>query len=374
MLRNRICQTRQSEICFKRRRLIKEKMFLSSVFIVLLYSICTLSVTDQTQHVFSETYSINLINCPNDKKCTFVEHCPAILNLMNHNLLPIHRFRQAICGYENIKPKVCCDVDSNMMNSFFTQKDGASFTRSNLIPECGRSFVHGDVNSIGMYPFVARIGFKSNTGQIKYPCNGVILNQRTILTTASCALAKSSIYQLDSVLVGEFNTDTDPDCNTQKINISYVIKHPNYRSDTFANNIAMLRLKESIQYTVTAQPVCLLPRDGYVNVGMNPILVGWGKLASQKVNTCKQQLLKMRIVSTEECMNYYNQGSTVELCTIGDEEPCSGYNGSPLLFKYGDTYFLLGILSYGSDCSMTNNFPSVFVNIQKYTRWILENC
>lgn len=51
-----------------------------------------------------------------------------------------------------------------MVNSFFTQNDGTSFTRSNLIPECGRSFVHGDVNSIGMYPFVARIGFKSKPG------------------------------------------------------------------------------------------------------------------------------------------------------------------------------------------------------------------
>lgn len=47
-----------------------------------------------------------------------------------------------------------------MMNSFFTEKD-ASFTRRNLISDCGKSFVHGDVNSIGMYPFVARIGFKS---------------------------------------------------------------------------------------------------------------------------------------------------------------------------------------------------------------------
>ncbi|KAK1133272.1 hypothetical protein K0M31_011088 [Melipona bicolor] len=111
-------------------------------------------------------------------------------------------------------------MDNNMMSSFFTEKD-ASFTRPNLISDCGKSFVHGDVNSIGMYPFVARIGFKSkpeiqntikylflykcekfrkliigNTGEIKYPCNGVILNQHMILTTASCALAKSSNYQL----------------------------------------------------------------------------------------------------------------------------------------------------------------------------------
>ena len=57
-----------------------------------------------------------------------------------------------------------------MMNSFFTEKD-ASFTKPNLISDCGKSFVHGDVNSIGMYPFVARIGFKSKSKKqntIKY--------------------------------------------------------------------------------------------------------------------------------------------------------------------------------------------------------------
>lgn len=51
----------------------------------------------------------------------------------------------------------------------------------------------------------------------------------------------------------------------------------------------------------------------------------------------------MRIVSIEECINYYFEGLTVELCTIGDEIPCSGYNGSPLLLKYGDSHFLVKI-------------------------------
>lgn len=51
----------------------------------------------------------------------------------------------------------------------------------------------------------------------------------------------------------------------------------------------------------------------------------------------------MRIVSIEECMNYHIQGLAVELCTIGDEIPCSGYNGSPLLLKYGDSHFLVKI-------------------------------
>lgn len=63
-----------------------------------------------------------------------------------------------------------------------------------------------------------------------------------------------------------------------------------------------------------------------------------------KVESDKQQFLKMRIISTEECMNYYNQGLATELCTIGNDVPCSGYNGSPLLFKQGNTYFLVIII------------------------------
>ncbi|XP_031367833.1 chymotrypsin-like protease CTRL-1 isoform X2 [Apis dorsata] len=310
------------------------------MFLLFFYCFLVLRITDQTQYFPTETYpNINFITCPNDKVCIFIEHCSAILNLMNHNLLPIHRFRQAICGYENTRPKVCCNINDSNVNTFFTQTDDTFYARQSSSLKCDKSFVRGNVNTVGMFPFVARVGYKSNTGKITYSCNGVILNQRTILTTANCAIIKFNNYKLDSVIVGEFDTDTDSNCNVQKINISYVIKHPNYQAETFANNIAMLHLKESIQYTVTAQPICLLPKNNYIDVGINAILVGWGKFANRK----------------------------------GDEMPCSGYTGSPLLLKYGDSHFLLGILSYSSNCNVTTSFPSVFVNVQKYVIWILEN-
>ena len=73
-----------------------------------------------------------------------------------------------------------------------------------------------------MFPFVARVGYKSkgevwrclfvlqidfynsfpdNAGKITYPCNGVILNQRTVLTTANCANIKFNDYKLWVVVV-----------------------------------------------------------------------------------------------------------------------------------------------------------------------------
>ncbi|XP_076683002.1 chymotrypsin-like protease CTRL-1 [Andrena cerasifolii] len=331
-------------------------------------------VVQQSQSLLGETYPSNSINCQNDKPCTFIEHCPVILKLMNQNLLPVHRLRQAICGYDSIKPKVCCDVGRNAASPVYTQEDGAPFTRSNSILECGKSLARSNRNTVGTYPFVARVGFRCATGEMKYPCNGVILNERTILTTASCALAKSDDYKLHSVLVGEFNVETDPDCNRQKLNISYVIKHPNYQADTFANNIAMLRLKEPMQYTATAQPACLLPVDRYLSPSISSTLVGWGRLSTQNAKSCEQQTLEMRTLSNQECSSYYTQGMSVELCAIGDGMPCAGYSGSPLLYSHGDTYFLLGILSYGSNCDSATNFPSVFVNVQRHVRWIQGNC
>ncbi|XP_053974064.1 chymotrypsin-like protease CTRL-1 [Hylaeus volcanicus] len=348
-----------------------QKMSFLSMF---LYLVFVLVITAQSQSCSSEIYSKNSDSCPNDKKCTFIEFCPVILNLMNRNLLPIHRFRQAICGYDSSKPLVCCDVDGNVANPTFTQEDGSFFTRSNSISECGKSFVRSSANTAGIYPFIARIGFRNAMGEIKYPCSGVILNERTILTTASCALAKSDDYKLYSIIVGQFNTDTDSGCDTQKNNISYVIKHPNYNANTFTNNIVMLRLRESIRYTATVQPICLPPGDRYIDRNIDSVLVGWGKLTGQTTTSCEQQSLKMRIISNRECSSYYNQGLSVELCARGNEMPCAGYSGSPLLYKYGDTHFLLGILSYGSNCNMDANFPSVFVDVQRYISWILNNC
>lgn len=44
------------------------------------------------------------------------------------------------------------------------------------------------------------------------------------------------------------------------------------------------------------------------------------------------------------------------------------------VYKYIYIFFYqVGILSYGSSCDSSTIFPSAFINVQRYTRWILEN-
>lgn len=118
-----------------------------------------------------------------------------------------------------------------------------------------------------------------------------------------------------SVLIGEYNTESDPDCNklfcghsTSSHDISFIIKHPDYDAASFSNNVALLRLKKAINFTgmynsiytyartfwwsvlmkcirsssATAQPICFIPEDRYVSLESTCTVVGWGKLSGQK--------------------------------------------------------------------------------------------
>ncbi|KAM0734646.1 Phenoloxidase-activating factor 1 [Formica fusca] len=322
----------------------------------------------------------NSLSCPGNQKCTFIEHCPAVVSLMERNELSAHRLRQAVCGYDQTRMKICCSVDSYSERPVYTNQD-AYLTQSSSSSYCGKSLIRNNIDSLGSYPFVARIGFTNTlTSEIKYSCSGVIVNERTVLTTATCALAKSDRYKLCSVLIGEYNTESNPDCNklfcahnTSSHDISYVIKHPGYDAATFSSNVALLRLKKAINFTATAQPICFIPEDRYVSLESTCTVVGWGKLSDQKAQPPTQQSLQLKLVPKQQCSDYSSHGLSVELCAKGNCEPCSGYSGSPLLYRYADTYFLVGILSYGSSCDSSTIFPSAFINVQKYTRWILEN-
>ncbi|XP_015593955.1 chymotrypsin-like protease CTRL-1 [Cephus cinctus] len=320
----------------------------------------------------------NPLFCMDNKKCISIDHCPEMLGLMNQKALPVHRFRQLICGYLGTFPKVCCEITRDITNPIFESQKPVS----KLWPDwnCGKSLIRSNLETLGTYPFVARIGYiNTATEETKYPCSGSILNDRTILTTATCALATTDTYKLNSVLVGDFNSQTDPDCNilfcglpAQTHEISYVVKHPEFDAQTFRNNVALLRLKSSMNFTVTTQPICISTDQEYYNIGRTANLIGWGKMSNEKEKELEQQRLTMKLLAKEDCSNYLKRGLSVELCALGEQEPCSGYSGSPLVQKHGNTYILVGMLSYGSDCNK-QNLPSAFTNVQGYASWIMEN-
>ncbi|KAF2902632.1 hypothetical protein ILUMI_03554 [Ignelater luminosus] len=311
--------------------------------------------------------------CPSNTQCLPLSSCPVLSNIVNHACVYSNRVTSLGCGYEG-SGLVCCPRVS----------EGPPVVNQ-MGEKCGSSSVQGpNYNGLGAFPFVARIGFRNVvTGEMKYPCSGSIISNRIILTAAHCALAKSDNYKLFTARVGEYLTDSRIDCGeefcalpVQDITISHVILHPGYQKEIYKDNIALLVLNSKINYTVTAQPICL--PESWSVTGNYGTLVGWGKMAGQIEAPTYQQVLQFPIVGLQQCVNIYGRTLPIteyQLCAGGEhgKDACTGFGGSPLLQSEGDTYYQVGILSFGSDQCGAPGIPSVYTNVKKYVNWIKEN-
>jgi secreted trypsin-like serine protease len=57
------------------------------------------------------------------------------------------------------------------------------------------------------------------------------------------------------------------------------------------------------------------------------------------------------------------------------ESPCYGDSGGPILTKAGKDFYIVGIVSWGTEC-YSNLTPQVFTNVYYHNDWIkdkLEN-
>lgn len=137
-----------------------------------------------------------------------------------------------------------------------------------------------------------------------YPCTGSIISRfanfhsqhsklrtnffsskfrRVILTAAHCALAKAENHRLSSVRIGEFDYGKDPDCAESgfcappAINhaISHVVVHPDYINGQYHHDIALLILRTPINYTISAQPICLQRDRAGLTVGKRSTVMNY---------------------------------------------------------------------------------------------------
>ncbi|XP_065167963.1 phenoloxidase-activating factor 3 [Atheta coriaria] len=314
--------------------------------------------------------------CSNNMVCVPISSCPVLRDIIKNECVINNRVSSLGCGYQG-SGLVCCPQTSQA-TSFKDHKTSDGHV-------CGQTAVQGEnYEGVGTYPWIARIGFKNTqSGEVKYPCTGSILNRRVILTAAHCALAKSTNFKLYNVRIGEYTTNSDIDCGeefcglpNQDIQISHVIIHPNYEKQSYKNNIALIVLRSAMNFSVTSQPICL--PESWSVTSSNGILVGWGKTAGQTVTIYKQQVLHLPITNLRKCANVYGNTLPItdnHLCAGGElgHDACSGFGGAPLMIQQGDTYYQIGILSFGSDQCGAQGIPSVYTNVRKYVNWIKEN-
>lgn len=106
----------------------------------------------------------------------------------------------------------------------------------------------------------------------------------TSLTTCLCLPHRVSIRLGDL----ECNAVTDPRCSAryQDFAIEQIIPHESYDVPKYANDIALIKLRETTETYNIISPLCL-PTDQYAPYALNltgqlGIIAGWGSTSNRK--------------------------------------------------------------------------------------------
>nr|XP_027234150.1 trypsin-1-like [Penaeus vannamei] len=229
--------------------------------------------------------------------------------------------------------------------------------------------VNGSDASPREYPY--QVIVRPSIGTKVYSCGGSIIKRNWILTAAHCffdldtGLRASSVeirYGSINYFLGTSVTSTD------------FITHEDYDNGTWANDIAVVRLPEPLQYQSdpNIRPICLGLDEDNLFSGKG-VATGWGRLSYGGSSPTILQEVELDIISMSECAAKIRLPAEPEkvLCSLTPyKDTCQGDSGSPFVVPVGfGRWVQVGLVSYGVECARPE-YPNVYTRVSAYIDWI----
>ena len=148
--------------------------------------------------------------------------------------------------------------------------------------------------------------------------------------------------------------------------------HWNPKTPTFDADIAVLELKNEIQFTVYIQPICLISSDAVQEEITKGYVVGYGKSEDRsKLHEETPKIIETPIMDFNNCSDTFSDLQSLlsnrMFCGgyANGTGTCTGDSGSGLYVEHDGTYYLRGVVSsslynYLNECNV--NKPSAFTD------------
>ena len=262
-------------------------------------------------------------------------------------------------------------------------------------PEVQIQIVGGQLADRGEWPWqVALIGHTAATYDFWHSpgyqfCGGSLIDPQWVLTAAHCITEDNGSVTVAStidVVAGIYDLIPPPsEYGFQRRAVTQIIRHPSYNSNTFNNDIALLKLSSPITIggsgaTKTAL-IPLVPSNIGDLTGEDSWVTGWGNTSTTATDIYPEQLYEVTfpIIANSVCNNvsHYNGAITNNmLCAgidpAGGKDACQGDSGGPLVVGVPGSYKLAGIVSWGYGCGDPFS-PGVYTRVSNYVSWVATN-